>query len=645
MRTRVPIAFFLLLTWCLASEAEVRLPKVLSNGAVLQHGQPVNLWGWADDGENIEISLDGRKIATAEGRNGQWSVRLPAQDAGGPHTIGITGTNRLLLRDVYFGDVWIASGQSNMQMLMESVKGRYPEEFDRPRFALIRQFTVPKSENFESPQVDFERGSWIKADSTEQLDQFSAVAFFFAKHIHETHDVPIGIINSSFSGSRIEGWMSEAALSAFPEQLAVANQYRVPGYVSELKALDRRYSDYWTRALNAADSGLNESIRWFDPKLDDQAWESVQMPGLWRDGQLGDFSGVVWLRKAIYVAEPDSKDNPVLLELGRLVDADTVFVNGVEVGNTGSQWPQRRYSVPAELLQEGSNSITVRLVVHQGNGGFVPDKHYRLKLGEEVVDLAGTWKFRKGARAVPKLPPRYRVGQPLGHYNAMIAPLLSYAIKGAIWYQGEGNTGSAEDYEVLFPTMISDWRKAFNQGNFPFVFVQLPSYSAARPQPTESNWAALRFAQFRTLSVPNTAMAITIDTGAWNDLHPDDKRPVGERLALAARKLAYGEQALVASGPLFSSMTREGNTLEIEFTETGSGLIVEGERLNRFEIARDRGPFIKADAIIRDNKVIVWHDTIRNPVRVRYAWATNPDGANLYNQEGLPASPFEARVD
>jgi len=336
---------------------------------------------------------------------------------------------------------------------------------------------------------------------------------------------------------------------------------------------------------------------------------------------------------------------PAKIFMGRIVDADQFYVNGVRVGNTTYQYPQRRYQVPEGLLKAGKNIFVIRVTNNSGKGGFVPDKPYYLIAGKEKIELSGNWQYKVGDVFVPQrilgpgtIAPEY---QPSALYNAMIAPLINYTIKGFLWYQGEGNIGRPAEYEKLLPALITDWRQKWQQGELPFLFVQLPNFGEAQYLPSESSWAVLREGQMKTLSVPNTGMAVTIDLGEWNDIHPMNKKDVGLRLAQAALNLVYEEKSVVPSGPIYQSSNKDGNRIILSFTNIGSGLITcDGEPLNRFAIAGTDKNFVWASAKIEGEKVIVWNDQIANPMYVRYAWADNPDGANLYNKEGLPASPF-----
>src|SRR5208283_2110369 len=336
-------------------------------------------------------------------------------------------------------------------------------------------------------------------------------------------------------------------------------------------------------------------------------------------------------------------DKEATLILGRIVDADSVFVNGVFVGTTSYLYPPRRYGIPPNLLRAGENTIAIRVINSSGDGGFVLDKAYEIAAGDTSIDLKGDWQYRLGARMEPLGSQTFIRWKPLGLYNAMLAPLTDYRIKGAVWYQGESNVGKPVEYRELFPALVRDWRESWKQGNFPFLFVQLPNFMEAKSEPSESNWALLREAQLMALSLPNTGMAVTIDIGEWNDVHPLDKKDVGDRLALAAQKVAYDDSRVVYSGPLYQSMRIEGNKIILTFSNIGSGLMAKGGELKGFAIAGSDKKFVWGDAKIENGNVIVSSSRVLNPVAVRYAWADNPEGANLYNKEGLPASPFRTR--
>ena len=405
-----------------------------------------------------------------------------------------------------------------------------------------------------------------------------------------------------------------------------------------------------TDQLRKQDEGYKDPQKvWSDPAVNTSDWATMKIPGYWAAAPLGAVNGVIWFKKDFNMpafqhnAEKDSQNtnDEAKVILGRIVDADSVFINGFFVGTTSYQYPPRRYEFPANILKEGKNTIVVRVISNIGNGGFVLDKPYTLIAGGDTIDLRGDWQYKLGAAMQPLASQTFIRWKPLGLYNAMISPLLNYRMKGVIWYQGESNAGKPIEYRKLFPALIQDWRNNWDEGDFPFLFVQLPNFMESQSQPSESNWALLREAQLKTLSLQNTGMAVTIDIGEWNDIHPLDKKDVGKRLALAAQRVAYYDSTVVYSGPIYHSMKIRGNKIILTFTNTGSGLIARGSKeLKCFAIAGKDKKFVWAKARIEHNTIIVWNTKIKNPKAVRYAWADNPEGANLFNKEGLPASPF-----
>lgn len=622
--------------------ADVRLPHLISDGVILQRDTENLLWGWADKGESVEVRLDGKVIGKAVVKDKKWSIVSGPVNAGGPYTLEVTGKNTVTINNVYFGDVWIASGQSNMQTSMGRVSDKYPDEIAQAYNSQIRIFTVPGNYDFDGPHDNVAGGRWQQV-SPQTIKSFSAVAYFFAKKIHVDKHVPVGIINSSYGGSPVEGWMSEEALEAYPHYLNIAKKYRNKDYLQSLKDLDQKRSAGWYGNLLKNDLGMQESPTWFAREYSSSKWASMHLPAYWEDEGVAHMNGIVWFKKDIDLPEGVS-GKAARLMLGRIVDADTVYINGIEVGNTTYQYPPRRYSIAKDILKAGKNTITVRVVSNSGKGGFIKDKPYYLAIGDEKVDLKGAWRYKIGVISEPVKPPAFnQYGQPLGFYNAMLAPLLNVSMKGAIWYQGESNTNRPVEYMHLFPAMIRDWRKQWGKGDFPFVFVQLANFLEAHDEPTESTWAETRNAQLKALSEPNTAMAVAIDVGEWNDIHPLNKKSVGERLAIAARHLAYADN-VVHSGPIFTSLSVKEKRLELSFKHVGSGLVSHNGSLKGFAIAGEGGKFVWANAKIKDNKIIVWNNNIKQPIKVRYGWADNPENANLYNKDGLPASPFEAAI-
>lgn len=634
---RTSALLFLFSCLAIAVPAQIRLPRLISNGMVLQRDAELKIWGWSSANEAITLSFK-EKIYTAKADEaGNWIINLPKQKAGGPFVMQLKGNNEITLHDILIGDVWVCSGQSNMELWMGRLKYTYADEIASANNPNIRQFLVPDKYDFNQQKKDLEQGSWLPVNQ-KSIAEFSGVAYFFAKEIYATYKVPVGLINAALGGSPAEAWISEEALKKFPAYYNEAQKFKDQQLIQQIEKKDKYISSTWYNYLDQFDEGHQQN--WSAPDFNDANWKQMNIPGYWADTDAGNFNGAAWFRKEINVPA-SMTGKPAKLELGRIVDADSVFINGQFVGSTGYQYPPRRYELPSTILKEGNNSIVVRVVNNSGKGGFVPDKQYELTTVTDTIDLKGLWKYNTGITMQPLPGPTFIRWKPTGLYNGMIAPLTNYAIKGALWYQGESNADRPGDYANLMQTLIEDWRAKWQRGNFPFLYVQLANFMEAKSMPQESSWAALRQQQLNNLSIPNTAMAVIIDIGKWNDIHPENKKDVGYRLALLARKNVYGEKSLVASGPVYQSMKVNGNKVVLSFNNTGSGLVAKNSNaLKQFSIAGPDKKFVWAKAIIKGNNVIVWSDEINNPVTVRYAWADNPEGANLYNKEGLPASPF-----
>ncbi|KAA8483423.1 sialate O-acetylesterase [Arcticibacter tournemirensis] len=620
--------------------AQIRLPQLIRDSMVLQRNTTLKLWGWASPGEKIKIRFNGKSVNTSAGRDGKWNAALPAMKPGGPFEMQLTGKNSIILKDILIGDVWLCSGQSNMVHQMGIHNITYAEDIANANFLEIRQFLVPTTTSLSGPREDVPQGRW-KWANPEDVRDFSAVAYFFARHIYNTYHIPVGIINSSVGGTPIEAWTSAEGLKEFSSLTAIIKKNQDTTYVAGLKRAARTV----VVKNDEPDKGLSAPVKWFDTAYVAKGWRNINIPGYWEDQGIRDLDGVVWYRKEVIVPA-SMTGKPGRLFMGRIVDADVVYVNGKQIGSTAYMYPQRRYSVPPDALKPGKNLIVVRVQNNSGKGGFVPDKPYYLDAEGQKLDLKGDWLYKVGQVYRPVSRRSQPLGiseqnQPTALYNAMIAPFCNYPIKGVLWYQGESNIGNGHEYEKLLPALIKDWRARFSSPGLPFYYVQLPNFGDASYLPGESGSAVVREAALKTLKVPNTGMAVTIDLGEWNDIHPDNKKDVGDRLALLARHFTYGEKDLVYSGPLYRSSEIQGNKVLISFTNTGSGLIsIDGEELSEFAVAGADKKFVWARARIVGDKVEVWSDEVPNPKYVRYAWADNPVQPNLYNFEKLPASPF-----
>lgn len=637
-------AFVCLLLSTTKTFSQVKLPRIVRDSMILQRDTKLKIWGWASKNEKVNVKFNGKTYKTKADANGNWSVWVAPVKAGGPYTMDITASNKITLKDILIGDVWLCTGQSNMVHQLNIHDVRYADEIKNANNPAIRQFWIPTLATVAGPKDDLPAGFWQPAIG-EQVRPFSAVAYFFAKYINAKYKIPIGIINASVGGTPIETWMSEDGFKEFPNILNTIARNKDTTNRGNRGAPNT--GGPGRAAARPEDKGMTE--KWFDPSYKPKGWFPFAVPGFWEDQGVKDLNGIVWFRREIDVPA-SMTTQPAKVFLGRIVDADELYINGTRVANTTYMYPQRRYPVPNGILKPGKNLLVVRVTNNSGKGGFVPDKPYQLFAGNDTIDLTGYWEYKVGQVNVPA--PRGNFGgggggpvnaqnAPTGLYNAMTAPIVNYAIKGVLWYQGESNVGRHDDYAKIQPAMIADYRNKWSNPDLPFLFVQLPGFGDYNYLPSESSQALLREAQAKSLSVPNTAMAVTIDVGEWNDIHPDRKKEVGERLAVAADNMVYGDKAVISSGPLFESASVEGNRIIVSFKHTGSGLATsDGEELKEFAIAGDDKKFVWAKAKIEGDKIVVSSDAVTQPKYVRYAWADTPVYPNLINKEGLPASPF-----
>lgn len=617
MRRLVIISFFLALVpagLC----AKVRLPRIISDCMVLQRDTPLNVWGWADPDEKVTVRFDGRHYFTQADSRGNWSVQMDPHPFGGPYLLEI---NETVVRDVLVGDVWLLSGQSNQETPIERLCDRYPE-IPVSNNHMVRMYKVPTQNTPGELHDDVPAGErWHSAISSDVLN-WKALAYFYAMEAYEKTGIPQGMMVSSLGGSAIESWIPEEALLSFPKM-----------------AMRKAAAD--EAAAAASDKG--QAGGWHREDFDDSDWDSVLEPAYLDKSGIG--RGVVWFRRTVDVPQ-SMAGRHARIYMGRMVDGDEVYVNGVLVGSTSYFGPPRKYDIPAGLLHEGRNVVAVRLTANAGDAGFVPDKPYRIVGDEAVIDLSGVWKYRVGRPASSggrgDFPGR-GMGPSFtgaGLFNGMIAPLKNYNMGGVIWYQGESNAGQAADYEGYLTALVESWRGIFSMPDMPVLVCQLPNYMDKYDHPTDSDWARLREAQFKvTRKIPGTALAVCYDTGEYNDIHPLNKKDLASRLFLCAKSLYYGDPKTVSSGPVYESMRVDGNRIILTFS-SASGLRCAGAKPEHFAVAGADRKFVWADAVIRGNTVIVSSPEVDHPVAVRYAWADNPDNANLVNREGLLASPF-----
>jgi len=622
-----------------------RLSHLLGNGAILQREADIPLMGYADPGSTVTVLFADKEQNTTASDTGEWSVIFPAMDAGGPYSISVKSDGgEALSEDVWVGDLWICSGQSNMELPVQRVAERYAHEIASSADPRIREYRIAYAYDFEAPRSDLPEGNWLTA-SPETIKSFSAVGWFFAREMVAQTGVPIGLINASVGGSPIESWMSESAASRYPDKWKEVIRYREPHLISKIEARNTQIQEQWHGNLNSTDEGLTGSTPWYDFEYQpDSSWKPFTIPAYWDEYGL-DMFGSVWFRRDIVLPD-EAQDQPAMLRLGTIVDSDHAYINGQKVGNTGYQYPPRRYSVPAGVLKGGKNVIVVRVIADSNIGGFVSEKPYVLEIGNDSYQLSGEWLYKVGT-VTPRIEPTEFVRwKPIGLFNGMIAPLTKHPVKGVLWYQGESNISEAQYYEERLTSLIYDWRSQWKNDDLPFVYAQLPILGKPASGHEESGWAMLRDAQRRALRNPGTAMAVTLDLGEWNDIHPENKKDVGVRLANEALRLVYGKQVLSGRGPIVSGAKRVENRVRILFESTDSGVTTrDGGNPEGFAIAGRDGKYHDATASFEDGVLWVWNEDVTLPVSVRYAWADNPANANIVDQNGVPLSTFRVKVE
>lgn len=655
------LAIVLLVTTSLPG---VDLPSIFNDHMVLQRNSQAKIWGIAGPNETIKVTGSwGETATTSANSQGEWNTQLPTGKAGGPYTLKVSDQKETVtLSDVLLGEVWLASGQSNMEMPMEGWAGapiqNSKEEIANAQFPQIRMFTVRQAVAFE-PQKDC-AGEWAVC-SPETVPYFSATAYFFGRKLYQELDVPIGLIHSSWGGTPVESWMPASAFQRDSDFYPVVQ--KIQNNRDEFLA----YNQWLTKhqVINAPTAAHPEewaNLDFHDSMVatinfKDSDWHTMDIPQLWENADLTDFDGIVWFRKAITLPN-DMRGKSLILSLGAIDDMDATYINGQLVGGfqEPGRWQEKRvFTIPADLTGTAKLSIAIRVIDTGGGGGLYGEKSDLYIAAKNdtsrKISLVGEWKYlptalyraqkfytfdieNMGFYNMPEVPAAIGPFTPTFLYNGMIAPLIPYTIEGSIWYQGEANVERPEQYKTLFPGMIKSWRSKWNEGTFPFYYVQIAPFEYG----DQTNSAELREAQFETMSVPNTGMAVTMDIGESYNIHPADKQDVGDRLARWALAKNY-DRDVVYSGPLYQSMTVHGNEIILNFTHTDGGLMLQGDGSENFQIAGDDHQFHNALAQVQGNTVVVSSPNVDHPVAVKYTWSNIASGT-LFNKAGLPSPSF-----
>ena len=636
----------------------LRLASLFSDNMVLQRDMPIKVWGWAALGSPVSVTVAGRSAQVMPDATGAWEAVLPAASAGGPYTLTAVQKNDVLaFENVMIGDVWVCSGQSNMAWPVDSGILRVDntaEERANAHWPRIRLLSVTPSGS-ETPLDEADTTGWHVC-GPETVGRFSGVAYFFGRELHKHTDIPLGLIQTAYGGTAAEAWVSKAGLRTLPDFAELLGRLEEnPAIRSRVARAFENDLAAWKSQLNESDTGYEDGQPvWAATDMDDCDWDAITLPSYWEDAGYPDLDGLMWFRRDVNLA-PAMANRPLRLHLCYINDRVQLWFNGHPIVKWAlNEQPAGGFAIPAELARPGSNVIAIRMFDMGNKGGFFGDaSDLWLRLGtgtnSPTISLAGPWKCRPGfymdKETFPPLPRPTLLAPgnpnfPCNKYNAMIAPLTRFPIKGAVWYQGEANAKRAYEYRSLLHALIADWRALWGQGDFPFLVVQLPNFGADADKPGDAAWAEMREAQAMALELPNTGMAVTIDLGNPRDIHPTNKQDVGARLALVARHVAYGEAITTYTGPTFAGAAIEGDRIRVRFTQTGEGLVVkDGGPLKGFAIAGEDRDFVWADAVIDGDTVLVSSEQVPHPVAVRYAWANDPE-CNLYNTEGLPATTF-----
>ncbi len=632
---KTAIILFALLMGAVVGNAKVRLPQVFQSGMVLQRGTSVPVWGQADAGETVVVKLNKKTVTTVADASGKWRVDLPAMKAGGPYVLEVRGEKPdvILLTDVWLGDVWLCTGQSNMETTLERVSPQYPDELNDSN-AMVRLFHVQYQTNPHQPSADLRPTSWKKLNR-ENAWRFSSIGYFLGKQLQREKGVAQGIIESAWGGTPIEAWIAADTLKKhFPMYYKQMQLYQNDEYVAAQQRAAGQAEQQWQKILNANDPGLG---KYTELNYDDSGWKEVNQYNL---SSKREWIGSLWLRQHIHIDAQHAGKKAQLL-LGTLYDCDYTYINGKLVGNTGYQYPPRRYQVPEGLLREGDNVITVRFINKSGMPHFIKEKPYKFVFGKgDEQPIGEKWLLCEGA----EMPRAIGMGvslqnQPSTLFNGMIHPLAPFAVAGVVWYQGESNTGmhQAVEYAPMLRLLMANWRQAFERPQMPFVIVQLANYMAFVERPQDTGWSRVREAQ-RIVAAedPYSELALTIDLGETVDIHPLRKKEVAERIALNFERLVYGKKVQLAPQVL-SSEIKDGKVIL-----TLDQAMMPGS-LKFFELADEKGTFRNVEATASGNQIIIT-SPIEKPTAVRYAWKDNPLGVNVYGvQNHLPLSPFECK--
>lgn len=629
------ILFFLLITF-VNSDAygEIRLHNLFTDNMILQRNTEIPIWGYSDRNEKINIKFKDINYTTIADDNGYWSIKLNPSKEGGPYSITI---NDKIINNVMVGDVWLCSGQSNIDLPIYRVEDIYKDLTDTLRRSNVRLLKVPNTTNIHEKSEDIGKTNW-RVLSPENVSDFSAFSYFLAYDLYEKTGVPQGVIASSWGGTPIQSWIDQKYVDNYPNYKSELLLMKDDEYVENINRTSNIANSKWNKLLYKLDKGVHE--KWYSIDLEDSDWREVSQNNNreWTHTEFGPFNGSYWFRQKVNI-EKDYAGKEALLRLGCLVDADSTYVNGILVGTTSYQYPPRKYNIPKGLLKEGVNVITIRLI-GGSNAEFVKDKPYKIVFEDKSeLQLSDVWKFKYGAH----LPSKSVQGigmqnSPTACFNAMLYPLRNYPISGVLWYQGESNTSRPKEYQQLLENLMENWRAIWKNETLPFFIVQLPNFMAPTNTPSESGWVTLRESQRRaTVKDDNAHLVVGLGLGEWNDIHPLRKKDLAERASLEIRKNVYNQDVIIT--PRLIKGEIMDNVVVLSFS--GEIFGNENGEVFDFEISEDGRRYHNAKATIKNNKIYVSNSNVNHPVSVRYAWRNSPPNANLKGKNNLPLPTFQ----
>lgn len=608
------------------------LSPILCDGIILQRDVNNLIYGTDTEAVTVTVCFMGAQYNTKVDDNHEFFIELPPVEAGGPYSLTVKGSSEITLKDIWFGDVYILSGQSNMELPIRRVLDVSGDEIENTCEPYIRQYLIPAAFNFKEPEKYMYAGSWKKAVG-EDLLEFSAAGYFFAKEIREAYQIPVGLIMTAVGGCGIESWMNPVTLGRFGDYEKLVEDFKNIDYFHSYIQKQQNSANEWASRIEEEEAKLNASI-------DYKKWDTCRVPSLVSDYNAGDFQGSVYLCREVFLEEEPVGDDAYIY-MGSIIDSDRIWINFKEVGRTEYRYPPRKYKISKGILNQGTNLITVRIVINSKNGGTIKGKPYLLHYDDHNISLEGDWHYHIGKKAETQMPAvLFPPSLPICFYNTAVVPVSKVAVKGVLWYQGESNVNDPDNYEEKFAAMVSDWRELIGW-EVPFIYVQLANYREPLNITEDSGWAELREQQRRCLTLYDVAMVTALDIGEANDLHPQNKKVLGIRLAKAARALIYGE-AIPFSGPVPKNAAVMGKTAKICFK-----YLEDNDKeysLHNFELAGADGVFHKASAVRKGKYVSITCDQVVSPKYVRYAWCDSPTGIDFYNEVGLPAAGFRLEV-